>query len=57
MPLSGPDRLEAEGARDYALMLAMLRFGLCVTLPAHLLRTAEFAKPLSPRMAHLLVAE
>jgi site-specific recombinase XerD len=28
--LSGPDREKAEGARDYALMLAMLRFSLRV---------------------------
>jgi hypothetical protein len=30
--LSGPDREEPEGARDYALMLVMLRLSLRVRL-------------------------
>lgn len=121
MLLAGPDRQRAEGARDYALMLSMLRLGLRVSevcslrasavrwshgrwtlrvkvkggrertlpLPAEVksaiddylrldaarrrnlhsggaeaflfqphsnYRTLEFAKPISARMAHLIVA-
>lgn len=66
--LSGPDRSKPEGARDYAMMLIMLRLSLRLAEVSALqvsairfqplvnYRSLVFDKPLSPRMVQKIVA-